>query len=143
MKVEYAGKCVMAILTNKDRVLLHLRDNKNGLPQRGTWSFFGGVIEKEEHPFIALKRELKEEMRVPGSIDEMLANATYLGTHKIRTGQELHAYTAICPYENYQVEVLEGQCALYFTKPKIYEANNKVAYFVKDMIKKWEAEIFR
>ena len=42
--------------------LLQLRDNKQEITYPNQWSFFGGGIEEDETPWMALKREIKEEL---------------------------------------------------------------------------------
>ena len=59
------GKIVevaIAILHRGDRVFLQLRDDNPEIVHPGVWGFFGGHIEANETPEIALIRELKEEI---------------------------------------------------------------------------------
>jgi len=46
----------------KDKVLMQLRDAKEGIIFPGQWGFFGGSIEDREMPEEAAKRELFEEI---------------------------------------------------------------------------------
>ncbi len=52
----------IAILYQKGRFLLQLRDDIPGILYRGHWGLFGGHIESGETPEEALKRELLEEI---------------------------------------------------------------------------------
>lgn len=55
--------CVSAILYNQNnQVLLQQRDNKPDLAFAGYWTLFGGAIEDQETPDMAMKRELIEEI---------------------------------------------------------------------------------
>ena len=50
----------VAILTNRGRVLVSLRAGRDALS--GLWEFPGGKVEFGEHPWEALRRELREEI---------------------------------------------------------------------------------
>ncbi|NEU71067.1 NUDIX domain-containing protein [Hassallia byssoidea VB512170] len=52
----------IAILYQKDKFLMQLRDNIPNIPYPGQWALFGGHIEVGETPDIALKREILEEI---------------------------------------------------------------------------------
>ncbi|MBD2081183.1 NUDIX hydrolase [Leptolyngbya sp. FACHB-17] len=59
MKPEVA----IAILYQQDQFLLQLRDNVPNIAYPGHWGLFGGHIEADESPEVALVRELQEEIR--------------------------------------------------------------------------------
>ena len=50
----------LALLTSGSRVLLERRPDDGSLP--GLWQFPGGKVEFGEHPWEALRRELREEL---------------------------------------------------------------------------------
>jgi len=52
----------IAILYTSDRFLMQLRDNIPGIVYPGCWGLFGGHLERQELPEVALKRELIEEI---------------------------------------------------------------------------------
>ncbi|MGI8500270.1 MAG: NUDIX hydrolase [Hassallia sp.] len=52
----------IAILYQKDKFLMQLRDNIPNIPYPGQWALFGGHIEAGETPDIAVKREILEEI---------------------------------------------------------------------------------
>ena len=54
--------------------LLQLRDNKLEITYPNQWSFFGGEIEENETPWMALKREIKEELEWEPEKGEFLYN---------------------------------------------------------------------
>lgn len=56
-------KIVVALLPCfQDKLLLQLRDLKEGIVFPGHWGFFSGTVEKDEKPLTAAKRELFEEL---------------------------------------------------------------------------------
>ena len=52
----------IAILYRQDQFLMQLRDNIPGIAYPGCWGLFGGHLEPDETPEIALQRELQEEI---------------------------------------------------------------------------------
>jgi len=52
----------IAILYQGDRFLMQLRDNVPTIVYPGQWAFFGGHLEANEPPAIAVRRELLEEI---------------------------------------------------------------------------------
>ena len=52
----------LGILYQDGKFLLQLRDNIPTIVHPGYWAFFGGHIEENETPEVAVKRELEEEI---------------------------------------------------------------------------------
>ena len=53
---------VSAILLNKGKYVMQLRDDKPGINAPGMWGLFGGYRKEYEYPASAIRRELKEEL---------------------------------------------------------------------------------
>ncbi|MEC4816622.1 MAG: NUDIX hydrolase [Scytonema sp. PMC 1069.18] len=52
----------IAILYQKNKFLMQLRDNIPNIPYPGHWAFFGGHLEPGETPEVAVQREILEEI---------------------------------------------------------------------------------
>jgi 8-oxo-dGTP diphosphatase len=57
-------KSVVGIILKNRRLLLQLRDNKKNIIFPNTWGFFGGEVNINENHFLAIKRELYEELNI-------------------------------------------------------------------------------
>ncbi len=56
------GRAAMLLIVTEDRrLLLHLRDDKPGIPHPGCWSGFGGAVEDGESAVDGVRREVFEE----------------------------------------------------------------------------------
>lgn len=55
---------MLLIVTDDDRLLLHLRDDEPGILHPGCWAGFGGALEDGESTLDALHREVREEIGV-------------------------------------------------------------------------------
>ncbi|PMB44178.1 NUDIX hydrolase [Fischerella thermalis CCMEE 5330] len=62
----------IAILYQKDKFLMQLRDNIANILYPGYWGLFGGHIELGETPDVAVKREILEEIgyNLPPTVSE-------------------------------------------------------------------------
>ncbi|NEP13427.1 MAG: NUDIX domain-containing protein [Symploca sp. SIO2C1] len=91
----------IAILHTSDQFLLQLRDNIPGIVYPGCWGLFGGHLEAEEVPEVALKRELIEEISyTPPSL---LPFRRYLSSNVVR-----YVYHAPLTVEVNQLVLGEG-----------------------------------
>ncbi|MEB3280062.1 MAG: NUDIX domain-containing protein [Lyngbya sp.] len=72
----------LAILYREGRFLMQLRDDIPGIVYPGVWGLFGGHIEPEETPEIAVKREIIEEIGY--EISEVSAFGLYTDKNVIR-----------------------------------------------------------
>jgi 8-oxo-dGTP diphosphatase len=69
----------MALVVNTSGFVLHLRDDKPGIPHPGRWSLFGGAVEDGETPDQAVIRELREELQLSSVRIRALWQAVDLG----------------------------------------------------------------
>lgn len=91
----------IAILHQQNKFLLQLRDDIPGIIYPGHWGLFGGHLELDETPDIAVKRELLEEI---GYIPPLLSKFDcYTDTKRVR-----HVYHAPLMVEINQLVLGEG-----------------------------------
>jgi 8-oxo-dGTP diphosphatase len=62
MCVAGSKRVSLGFLTNRDKILLYLRDDKQGISYPNHWALLGGQIEEGETPQGALEREIREEI---------------------------------------------------------------------------------
>jgi len=74
--------------TSTNRILMQLRSHNSSFPL--TWSLWGGKVEKDERPFQALQRELKEEL---GLVPEMIK---VYPLHQYQSKDEYFVYETFC-----------------------------------------------
>jgi 8-oxo-dGTP pyrophosphatase MutT (NUDIX family) len=65
------------IVLDDGSYLMQLRDQKSGIFYPGHWGLFGGAIDTGENPETALRRELKEELRLTVSSIRYLTEFTF------------------------------------------------------------------
>ena len=120
----YAG----AILYEKDKILLQLRDKKLRVRNPGRWGIFGGGIKKGESPEQAIQRELKEELELEiNKIDliletEFKGEKIYIFKKKIR--------------DIFSLRLKEGKKMGFFSKSEIMKLKNTVPG-LKNLIKNY------
>ena len=98
MTVEVA----LAMLQRQGRWLLQLRDDRDGIVAPGCWGLFGGHLELDETPVVALRRELVEEIGwCPARLDRWFQH---------RSDQRVvHVFTGHLDVPLSQLQLLEGQ----------------------------------
>ncbi|MDP7244124.1 MAG: NUDIX domain-containing protein [Flavobacteriales bacterium] len=126
----------------KGKILMQLRDAKEGIIFPGQWGFFGGGINDREMPEEAAKRELFEEIRLnPERIDKF--NTIEIPELKNHIS---HAYCCPLSVPIKDIKLLEGtDLGLFsleeFKTGKLYSSNLNKAFpvigipYVVDTIK--------
>lgn len=124
------------VMYNK-RLLLILRDGKLNIPFPNTWNLPGGGIDKGESGEEAIRRELKEEIKI------VPKNLVYLGKQIYPDGSEVLRYLAKLSDSEYKNVNLgsEGQRLDFFSLDEINSldvAGYSKEYFLKytDQLKK-------
>jgi len=105
----------IAILYQRDRYLMQLRDDILGIAYPGHWGFFGGHCDPGEHPDDAIQRELKEEIGYTPS-DIKLFNL-YPDPGVIR-----HVYYAPLTVPITELELMEGWDLGFFSPAQIQDS---------------------
>jgi 8-oxo-dGTP pyrophosphatase MutT (NUDIX family) len=127
-----ADAAAAVIVLDDGRYLLQLRDQKPGIFYPGHWGLFGGAIDVNETPGMALVRELREEIgleiaearpltefsftfgrhgRIQRYFYEVSIRAEILPELRLREGAEMRAFSAsdiltrprVVPYDSFAI----------------------------------------
>jgi 8-oxo-dGTP pyrophosphatase MutT (NUDIX family) len=100
------------------RFLLQLRDKKAGIYYPGYWGLFGGACDSHESPFVAVKRELKEELSVEFNFISFLFKLNIVEDEAGEpTRCRSYYYTKIYAAQINEILLREGEMFSFF-KPK-------------------------
>ncbi len=84
-------KSVAGIIFIKNKYLFQIRDKKSSIWFPGYSGFFGGLVDKNETPYKAIKREIFEELNTPVLKAELLIKANFK-PHKLKKNRERYYY---------------------------------------------------
>jgi 8-oxo-dGTP diphosphatase len=97
-------QAAMLLIVTGNGLLMHLRDDKPGIPNPGCWAGFGGAVEEGETLEQALHREVLEETGLE------ISNATFL-TAEIDhegDGREVSLFYVVGDYRPGDIDLQEG-----------------------------------
>ncbi|MEH2330145.1 NUDIX hydrolase [Nostoc sp.] len=106
----------IAILYQKNKFLMQLRDNIPGILYPGYWALFGGHIEPGETPDVAVKREILEEIGY--NLPPFVEFCCYPNERVVR-----HVFHAPLLVELNQLVLNEGWDMALFTPEDIRQGN--------------------
>ncbi|MEH1851613.1 MAG: NUDIX hydrolase [Nostoc sp.] len=106
----------IAILYQKNKFLMQLRDNIPGILYPGYWAMFGGHIEPGETPDVAVKREILEEIGY--DLPSFVEFGCYPNERVVR-----HVFHAPLLVELNQLVLNEGWDMALFTPEDIRQGN--------------------
>jgi 8-oxo-dGTP diphosphatase len=94
----------MLLIVTGSGLLMHLRDDKPGIPNPGCWAGFGGAVEEGETVEQALHRELLEETGLE------IKNATFLTSEVDHEGdgREVSLFYVVGDYRPEDIDLREG-----------------------------------
>jgi 8-oxo-dGTP pyrophosphatase MutT (NUDIX family) len=97
-------KAAMLLIVTGTGLLMHLRDDKPGIPNPGCWAGFGGAVEEGETVEQALHRELLEETGLE------ISTATFLTaeTDDEGDGREVSLFYVVGDYRPEDIDLREG-----------------------------------
>ena len=124
---------VEAILVTKDnKVLLQKKTVDYPICPGGYWTFFGGEVEKSEHPIIALNRELKEEIDFKPKNFNQFAIKDYEIAGRV--GKRF-IYTVLFDGDLKDISLTEGAGFAFFEESELEDL--KLVPLIKDTIKEY------
>ncbi|HTL88705.1 MAG TPA: NUDIX hydrolase [Leptolyngbya sp.] len=106
----------IAILYQRDQFLLQLRDNVPNIAYPGHWGLFGGHIELNESPELAVVRELQEEICY--SVTDPVKFGVYDDDRATR-----HVFSAPLTVGVEALTLIEGWDLGFFTRSDIQRGN--------------------
>ncbi|MFM8674482.1 MAG: NUDIX hydrolase [Vulcanococcus sp.] len=92
----------LAVLEQRGRWLIQLRDDIPGIVAPGCWGLFGGHLDPGEQPEQALRRELREEI----AYEVAALEPWYVSHHDERVR---HVYRGVLTRPLHDLQLLEGQ----------------------------------
>ena len=94
----------MLLIVTARGLLMHLRDDKPGIPNPGCWAGFGGAVEEGETIEQALYRELREETGLE------ISSATFLTCEVDHEGdgREVSLFYVTGDYRPEDIDLREG-----------------------------------
>lgn len=116
MKSMYYSSAI--IVNGNNEVLLQKKD-LNYKKGPGKWALFGGVIEPGETPYVAIKRELIEEIGI--NLEAKLFKV-YDYMEKTITGR-IHIYTALFDLPISSIKLGEGAGFAFYNKKELASLN--------------------
>jgi len=124
-------KASAIVLINKNKILLHLRDDKPSIPYPNHWSIIGGGIEIGETPLGAIERECLEEIGlVPANIKFL--NKIFMHPNELSEDHEVFIFLGEIYEEVDEIVLTEGQRLEYFYFDDI--KNLKMSLHIKQFI---------
>jgi 8-oxo-dGTP diphosphatase len=97
-------KAAMLLIVTDNGLLMHLRDDKPGIPHPGCWAGFGGAVEEGETTEQALRREVLEETGLE------ITSATFLSSEIDHEGdgREVSLFYVTGDYRPQDIDLQEG-----------------------------------
>lgn len=128
-KDEFTGLGCIALISNpEDKLLVHLRDDKDWIAHPSLWAFIGGVVEVGEDPRSAILREVKEEVNLSATN----ANPIYKLVDVEGSGNLITVFEIFTSSLLSELTLNEGQDFGFFSPLEILQ--KPLVPFAKDLI---------
>jgi len=106
-------KASAIVLINKNKILLHLRDDKPNISHPNHWSIIGGGIEIGETPLETIERECLEEIGIKPENIKFL-NKIFMPSYGLSEEYEIFIFLGEIHEEADEIVLAEGQRLEYF-----------------------------
>lgn len=107
----------VAVVINPEGIVLHLRDDKPGIPNPGRWSLFGGATDPGELAHETILRELGEEL----GLSQAQCRPVWRLFDHVGDGRLLTVFEALTPVATSEMTLAEGQDFRAFTLAEALE----------------------
>ncbi|MFJ2769565.1 NUDIX domain-containing protein [Streptomyces sp. NPDC087300] len=128
-----ARGAVAIIVNSRGELLLHLRDDIDGIAWPGYWSLLGGGCDPGEHEVDAICRELNEEAGLGDEVESLLQLCDIPDEHG--SGQLISFFSAHWDGDETQLPLAEG-VKLQFFAPEFLD-DLKIPFFIRDGINRY------
>ncbi|MFS4437155.1 NUDIX domain-containing protein [Paracoccaceae bacterium GXU_MW_L88] len=108
---------LVAPVDRHGRLLLQLREARDGIAAPGLWSFFGGGFEAGETPLEALVREVEEEIGLRPALSDLNPIGRALGVLTPKVA--LHCWLWRFPHDLSDIRLKEGAGFGVFHEPQL------------------------
>jgi len=115
-------------ISNKQQILLFLRDDKDGLPYPNMWDVPGGHVEDDETPEDCIIREMREEM-------DLELHDFQLFCKKEFDDRVEYTYWKRANLEISEIELMEGQRLKWFSREEA--AHTELAYGFNEIVEEF------
>lgn len=129
-----AASGAMAIVATPAGIVLHLRDDKPGIPHRACWSLFGGAVDEGELPDQTIRRELREEL----ALHDVALRALWRVVDIDGDGRQLTIFEASTPRYAREMTLTEGQALAVFDLSSALEL--KLAAFCRRSLLRYASQ---
>jgi 8-oxo-dGTP diphosphatase len=128
-----ARGAVAIIVNSRGELLLHLRDDIDGIAWPGYWSLLGGGCDAGEHDVDAICRELDEEAGLGDEVESLIKRCEIRDEHG--SGQLISFFSAHWDGDETRLPLAEG-VKLQFFAPEFLD-DIKIPFFIRDGINRY------
>ena len=130
MKKNMPHGVSILFISEKNQIILFLRDNKPTIPYPNKWDILGGNVEPGESPEQCVIREMEEEIELELKKEDIHLFKVYHFEDRIE-----HTYWKELNLNLAKTPLHEGQCLKWFTEKEVQSLpSSDIAFGFKDVI---------